>query len=221
VIETIEAVRPYTKTSPERIEALCSAVSYIVRKPIPGCIVECGVWRGGSMMAAALTLLREGVSDRDLYLFDTFVGMTPPGARDIDYRGDAAAKTWSERDLLEATGRDSAEEMRADVRRAMESTGYPPARIHLIEGPVETTIPRSAPEQIALLRLDTDWYQSTRHELMHLYPRLVGGGVLIVDDYGHYRGARQAVEEHFARNPVLLHRIDYTGRCVVKLPGHS
>jgi O-methyltransferase len=83
---------------------------------------------------------------------------------------------------------------------------------------VEQTIPDAAPERIALLRLDTDWYSSTRHELEHLYPRLAPGGVLIVDDYGHFAGARKAVDEYFAQEPVLLVRVDYTGRMAVKLP---
>ena len=104
------------------------------------------------------------------------------------------------------------------VREAMLSTGYPAQRVHLTKGTVEETLPAAAPEHIALLRLDTDWYASTRHELEHLWPRLVGQGVLIVDDYGHFRGARQAVDEYFAQAglPVLLSRLDYTGRMLVK-----
>ena len=79
------------------------------------------------------------------------------------------------------------------------------------------TLPASAPSQIALLRLDTDWYESTRHELEHLYPRLATGGVLIVDDYGHWEGARKATDEHLAAHPaLLLSRSDYTGRMAVK-----
>lgn len=102
----------------------------------------------------------------------------------------------------------------------MESTGYPPERIHLVPGRVEDTVPAQAPERIALLRLDTDWYASTKHELDHLYPRLSDGGVLIVDDYGHFEGARRAVDDYLAEQaePLLLNRIDYTGRIAVK-PG--
>jgi hypothetical protein len=81
---------------------------------------------------------------------------------------------------------------------------------------VESTIPEHAPESIALLRLDTDWYESTRHELTHLYPLLVPGGVLIIDDYGHLQGARKAVDEYFRDRPILLSRTDYSGRIAVK-----
>jgi hypothetical protein len=91
--------------------------------------------------------------------------------------------------------------------------------MHFVKGKVEDTIPASTPDRIAILRLDTDWYASTRHELEHLYPLLAPGGVLIIDDYGHWEGCRQAVDEYFAsRNlQVLLNRVDYTGRIAVKL----
>src|ERR1051325_10354963 len=89
---------------------------------------------------------------------------------------------------------------------------------YTLEGTVEETIPAQAPERIALLRLDTDWYESTRHELVHLYPRLVPGGVLIIDDYGHWEGARKAVDEYIAQNNLrlFLNRIDYAGRLAIK-----
>ena len=105
-----------------------------------------------------------------------------------------------------------------ETRRNVLSTGYSPDRVHFVKGPVEQTIPANAPETIALLRLDTDFYESTRHELIHLFPRLVPGGVLIIDDYGHWEGARQAVDEYFKENKIrmLLNRVDYTGRIGVK-----
>jgi hypothetical protein len=83
-------------------------------------------------------------------------------------------------------------------------------------GLVEETIPATIPDQIALLRLDTDWYGSTAHELRHLYPLVASGGVLIVDDFGHFQGVRKAVEEYFAERPILMTRVDYTGRMGVK-----
>jgi O-methyltransferase len=105
-----------------------------------------------------------------------------------------------------------------EVRSNMASTGIATERVHYVSGPVEETIPRSVPERIALLRLDTDWYESTRHELEHLWDRLEPGGVLIVDDYGHWAGAREAVDEFFAarEDAPLLSRVDYTGRMGVK-----
>ena len=108
-----------------------------------------------------------------------------------------------------------------DVKKNLTASGYPPERIHYIQGKVEDTIPDTAPTQICMLRLDTDWYESTRHELAHLYPLLSRHGVLVIDDYGHWQGARQAVDEYFAARPepVYLHRVDYTARLVVRQDG--
>jgi O-methyltransferase len=217
--ETVRRVRRDTLTSAPRIAALCDSVEYLVRTDVQGAFVECGVWRGGSMMAAALTLMRLGVTDRDLYLFDTFAGMPEPGAEDVSspYDGYSPHKRWRRHTRR---GTQWAGVPVEKVRSRLESTGYPPERIHLVEGMVEDTIPARAPDGIALLRLDTDWYASTKHELERLYPRLADGGVLIIDDYGHYAGARRAVDEFFSARaePVLLNRIDHTGRLVVKPP---
>jgi len=205
----IESVRPYTMTSPERLFSLIEAVRYVVKHHIPGAIVECGVWKGGSMMAAARTLLELDAADRDLYLFDTFEGMTAPGAEDIRHGGRPAAVDFH-REWLAAP--------LPQVQQALTALGYDPERLHFVKGDVEETIPAAAPEVISVLRLDTDWYASTRHELRHLFPRLSSRGVLIIDDYGHWHGARQAVDEYVAeiREPLLLNRIDYSGRIAVK-----
>lgn len=216
-IDTIERVAPYSQTSPERLAAVCSSTEHVVRRGLPGAFVECGVWRGGSMMAAALTLLRLGAGDRNLFLFDTFAGMTRPAEMDRDWAGTPVIEGWAGYQGENGPPDPCAVPVE-EVRAALATTGYDPARLHFVEGPVEETVPDRAPPQIALLRLDTDWYESTRHELVHLYPGLVPGGVLIIDDYGHFQGARRATDEFFADDPVLLARIDYTGRLAVK-PG--
>jgi len=212
----LETVAPFTMTSPERILALRDAVRHICRHRIPGDIVECGVWRGGSMMAAALTLLACG-ERRRLHLFDTFAGMPPPSTADRDISGVPAADLLAVEDPL--AGDTWCHSPLADVRANLASTGYPAELIRFVAGRVEETLPEEAPEQIAILRLDTDWYESTRHELEHLYPRLAEGGVLIIDDYGHWEGARRAVDEYLAATGtrLFLTRIDYTGRMAVKV----
>ncbi|MGH8693079.1 MAG: TylF/MycF/NovP-related O-methyltransferase [Burkholderiales bacterium] len=218
IAQTIDAVRPYTMTSDQRVAALCDAVRYVVANRIAGDIVECGVWKGGSMMAVARTLLEMGDRTRDLHLFDTFEGMTEPTGEDVTLTGETAA------DLMAAsTDREDAESVwcRAPldvVQQAMASVGYDGSKVHYIKGRVEDTIPAAAPERIALLRLDTDWYESTRHEMIHLFPRLCVGGVLILDDYGHWLGARRAVDEYLREHnePLFLQKIDYTGRHAVK-----
>jgi O-methyltransferase len=216
VAEIIEKVGPLTMTSSERVSALCHAVRYVTKSKIPGDIIECGVWRGGSMMAVAMTLLLEQDFSRTLHLFDTFEGMPPPTEADRTRLGRAASS------LLEESDKSSsfvwAYAPLEEVRTNITSTNYPSDRIRFIRGKVEDTIPKESPDKIAILRLDTDWYESTRHELIHLYPKLSIGGVLIIDDYGHWEGARKAVDEYINDNRlhILLNRIDYSGRIAVK-----
>jgi O-methyltransferase len=217
VWQIIGKVRPFTMTSSERISALCHAVRYVANHKIPGDIVECGVWRGGSMMAAALTLQAEQDFSRTFHLFDTFEGM--PAPTEID-RAARSGRTASS--LLEEADESSDIWARAsidDVRANLASTNYPANYFRLIRGRVEDTIPREAPPEIAVLRLDTDWYESTLHELIHLYPKLSVGGVLIIDDYGYWEGSRKAVDQYVEDHhiPIFLQRIDYTGRIGVKL----
>jgi hypothetical protein len=216
-IETVQSVSGYTMTSPEKIFSLCHAIRYLARYQIPGDIVECGVWRGGSMMAAARTLLSCGDPDRELYLFDTYEGMPRPTEHDVDFAGVSALDQWNAQHR-NRFNRDARASLK-DVRNNMETVGYDMTRIHFVKGMVEETIPQLAPEKIALLRLDTDFYESTRHEMVHLYPRLSPGGVLIIDDFGHFKGAAKAVTEYVmdSQEPILLHRIDYSARVGVKL----
>jgi hypothetical protein len=202
--------------------ALVDAVRYCEQRRVPGAFVECGVWRGGSVLAMILTLQAMGAERRDIYLYDTFESMTAPTSEDVSDIEPPALETWqeAEREGRTAWGElfdaESFNEQR--VRRLLTGTGYPAAQLHFVRGPVEATVPGVAPGEIALLRLDTDWYGSTRHELVHLFPRLRAGGVLIIDDYGHWRGAQRAVDEYFRTEhpPLLLSRIDYTGRIAVK-----
>jgi hypothetical protein len=209
-------VKPYTLTSHERVFALRQAVTYVVKAGIPGAIVECGVWRGGSMLVVAHTLVELGETDRDLYLFDTFETMPPPGPLDVDVWGTPAA------DFYEAALASPVYSYlpQDQIHALMVATGYPPERLHFVKGMVEETIPDAAPLQIALCRLDTDWYESTLHEMEHLYPRIAPNGVLIVDDYGHFMGSKQAVDEYIERQglALLLNRIDFTGRLIVVPP---
>ena len=169
------------------------------------------------MMTIALTLLAQGDRSRSLYLYDTFEGMSAPTADDKSLDGVPADE------LLDRDPKGTGLWCYAtldDVRANMLSTGYPADKIHLIKGKVEDTIPQNLPASLALLRLDTDWYESTKHELTHLYPRLSAKGILVINDYGHWQGARKAVDEylHERGDKVYLHRINYTGRILVK-PG--
>lgn len=211
---------PFTLTGPERGYALWQAVCHIARAGLAGDFVECGVWRGGSAMLMALAAQRFGIGHRHIHLFDTFAGMTAPGANDIEANSGRAAA-----DLLAERPRDTDDPYwglasRAAVEAAMASTGYAPGLIHYVEGDVLATLPAAAPDAIALLRLDTDWEASTRHELESLWPRLVPGGIIIIDDYGYWQGARAATDVFWATLGTaapMLHRIDATGRIAVKI----
>ena len=210
-------VKRFTMTTPARLYSLWKSAEYLSKYRIPGDIVECGVWKGGSMMLVAQVLQKHQDTKRNLYLYDTFKGMPKPGKEDINYRGTKAMDKWitnSRRgyNLWDFAGLD-------EVRKNMSLTGYPSKKIQFIPGLVEDTLKKSQPSEIALLRLDTDLYSSTAVELSRLYPRLVRGGVLIVDDYGHWLGAKKAVDEYFSKNlnPTLLTRVDYSARIAVKI----
>jgi O-methyltransferase len=205
-------IKAFTMVDPERCYALYHAVRYIVRNGISGDFVECGVWKGGSVMLIAYTLLEEGVNNRNIYLYDTFEGMTMPGEKD----GIREKAEW-EKNIINDQLNNWCLSPLQEVQANMTSTGYPKDNIIFIKGKVEQTIPGITPPKIALLRLDTDWYESTKHELNHLYPLMEKGSILIIDDYGVWRGSKKAVDEYFSdKGPVYLNRLDYSGRLVVK-----
>jgi len=213
----IERVTPRTMTGREKLFGLILATRYVVENNVPGDFVECGVWRGGSMQAAALTLAESGDTTRHLHLFDTYEGMSQPSEKDRTNDGTPASH------LLEVKVKDShlwAVASLEDVQEGMAEIDYPQELIHFHQGMVEETVPRDAPGTIAMLRLDTDWYESTRHELEHLYDRLSPGGILIIDDYGHWEGARLATQEFMQeRGSELLLLPLGTGRIAVKPRG--
>ena len=201
----------YTLASVERCYSLYKAIKYITKGDILGDIVECGVWRGGSAMLAALTLIKNDQTYRKIYLYDTYEGMSKPTDKDIDIHGVPYRLLWEkEKELLTVSLN--------EVKKNMLSTGYPEENIIFIKGMVEDTIPLTIPNQVALLRLDTDLYESTYHELIHLYPKVIPQGVLIIDDYGHFQGAQEATDKYFSEKSrkILFHRIDYSCRIGIK-----
>lgn len=213
-----EAVKLYTVTTSERVNALIEAVKYVTTNNINGALVECGVWKGGSIMAMALTLKELGAENRDLYLYDTFSGQSAPADVDVSVHGLKASEMFTISKSSEAAPGFLKKSPLAEVTENVFGTGYPKEKFRFIEGKVEDTIPDNIPEEIAILRLDTDWYESTKHELIHLFPILKPGGVLIIDDYGHWEGARKATDEYFTENNICayLNRIDYSCRIVIK-----
>ncbi|UCM88676.1 TylF/MycF/NovP-related O-methyltransferase [Streptomyces marincola] len=214
-----------TLTSAAAQYALWSAVRHVIAAGVPGALVECGVWRGGSMLLAALALLRDGVRDRDLFLFDTFGWSWERTGEHDGFMEPGGTARAPERTPAEEAPAGSAAPGPMDVgvsadevHARITAAGYPADRVHCVAGLVQDTLPARAPDRIALLRLDTDQYESTLHELRELYPRVAPGGLVIIDDYGKLAGATRAADAYLAGldRPALLHRIDTQGRIFVK-----
>lgn len=210
-------------TVPTKLMTTYSAVRYVIENDIPGDLVECGVWEGRHPLMMALTLLELGRTDRDIYLYDTFTGMTEPG----DFDAKVSGRLTSEESLVYFN--ESAREGYNDwcycplekVKENVLSSGYPEDRIHFVEGDVLKTIPNDYHDNIAILRLDTDWYELTRHELIHMYDLITPKGLLILDDYGSWEGCRKAVHEFFEKRDYFpyLNRTDRMQRVCLK-PSH-
>jgi hypothetical protein len=167
------------------------------------------------MHAVARVLDQAGVHDRELYLYDTYEGMTKPTEADVRFDGRSASDGLAKSD--KQTSMVWAYASLEDVKEGFTHVPYPAERLHFIKGPVEETIPKYLPEKIAILRLDTDWYESTDHEFKHMYDLLVPGGVLMIDDYGWWQGSRKATDEFLERTgeQLLLLRMG-SGRVAVK-----
>ena len=215
--EIYEKCKDYSLVSKERLYATYQAVKYIIESNIEGDFVECGVWKGGTIMMMIYTLQLLKQIDRKIYLYDTFEGMSEPTKDDVDYRGRLAEeqlKNYEKNDEINLWCFTELEKVKKDIL----SLGYPEENIIFVKGKVEDTIPKTIPDKISLLRLDTDWYESTKHELKYLYPLLNFQGILIIDDYGFWKGSKKAVDEYFKnKKNILLFRTDFTGRIMIKL----
>ncbi len=215
-LEIYDKCKNFSMTSVERMFSLYTAIIYVIKNKIPGDIVECGVWKGGSMMLSALTLIKMKDTTRKIFLYDTYEGMPEPTHYDL--------RTY---DLFKAS--EKYEEFKKrnekcmyapleEVKKNLYNTGYPSNNLVFVKGRVENTIPKIIPEKISILRLDTDWYESSYHVLNHLFQKLSVKGMLILDDYGHWKGAKLATDKYFQEKKVkiFLNRIDPPGRLGIK-----
>ena len=211
----ISSIRPYTMTGIERLWSVVSALEFLNSSKIRGAVVECGVWRGGNVMLTKMICNKTNFQ-RSFYLYDTFTGMAEPSDIDVSVEGKAAKAQYKKsiRNEYNEWCLASLE----DVQQNFREFGLLSKDVFFVEGKVEDTllVTENLPDEIALLRLDTDWYESTKIELEVLYPRLVSGGILIIDDYGFWKGSRKAVDEYFSNKIILKHRIDNTARLIIK-----
>jgi hypothetical protein len=216
-LEVFSKVSPYTMTSIERVKALMDSVNYISRNNLDGDIVECGVWKGGSILATLLQLKKNG-NEKTIWMYDTFEGMSEPTEFDIDNKDRSASQRMAVEDKFTSNvwAYSTLNEVKSNLNQVEDHN----CDLRFVVGKVEESLKNTInlPEKIAILRLDTDWYESTKIELEVLFPRLVKNGILIIDDYGHWKGCKKAVDEYFGkfRNSFLLSRIDYTGRLLIK-----
>jgi hypothetical protein len=214
--QIIKKVNQFTMTSHERIKCLIDATKYILKNNIEGAFVECGVWKGGSVMVSMLVLKSSDRLDKKFYLYDTFEGMSEPTKFDADYSENKADELLKN-NLKNKTNKIWCYSPIEDVKNNLNLINYPEENIKFVKGKVEDTLLSQVPDKIALLRLDTDWYESTKLELVKLFPKLEKGGVLIVDDYGYWKGSKKAVDEYFQnKKGFFFHRIDETGIIIIK-----
>lgn len=210
-------VKNYTMTSVQNQYALYQSVNHIIKNNVKGDIVECGVWKGGSSLLIASVLFKNNLTNKNLYLYDTYTGMTSP--TNNDFRNDnsqLAEIKFNQKNNVDFV--DWCYSSIDEVKSVMNKSDYPKEKIFYIKGKVEETLKSHQHQKISLLRLDTDFYESTKIELEELFPLVSKNGIIIIDDYGHWAGAKKAVDEYFAKNNYnfFLHRIDYTARLILK-----
>lgn len=200
-------IEKLTMTPLDRIFALMDSIRYLQNNKIEGDFVECGVWRGGNaiIMAEIQNQVNNSLDKRDIWLYDTYDGMVEPDEHDLSFKGEVANEIYSK--VKNTDGGSSWSFASFDfVKEALKKVDYPFNKFKLVKGKVEDTLllKENIPSKIALLRLDTDWYQSTKIEMELLFPKLVIGGVLVIDDYGDWQGSRKAVDEYMSKYNVEM-----------------
>jgi len=220
----IDAVRSHTMVVYGKLVTLYQQAVFCERQGLAGSFVECGTWKGGAVGLMALANLAHGQTRRDLHLFDSFAGIPEPnaavdGEAAVRFAREAGGKADGQLVALKNAYRESGT-LAANKDLLEERIGYPKTHLHYHEGWFQETLPQTAAElgDIAILRLDGDWYDSTRVCLQHLYDKVVRGGFIIIDDYGCYAGCKKAVDEYMQENSInaYLHHIDREARYWLK-----
>lgn len=211
--ESIKIVEEYTMTKYDRCVTLNNIVKYVEDNAVPGVFVECGVWKGGSSGIMALANLRYGKHARQLHLFDAWTDEWPnPTAEDGERYHEALKGT-----LKKAQNQGAFEACQYLLGKVIK---YPSSFLFYYRGLFKETFSKTEGElgSIAILRLDADWYESTKLCLEQFFPKVVPGGIIVIDDYGYCAGAKRAVDEYMASNniPAFLNYVDYSCRYLIK-----
>jgi O-methyltransferase len=208
IIDDIYTIcKNYSMISKERFACNINAVIEIESKQIEGCIIEIGVWKGGSILSMILTSELFSKTPREFHLYDTFEGMTVASDVDKDLNNNSAESLMNQNAWVRCIS--GLDEVKSNIQRHTNITPY----YHV--GDIRQN--NVVPEKIAILRLDTDWYDSTKYELETFYNNVSPGGIIIIDDYGHWQGCKKAVDEFLEKHPtIVLQTIDYTGRYFYK-----
>ena len=184
----------------KRLDNLQFCVTDVLKRKVPGDLIEAGAWRGGATVFMRAVLKVYGDPDRKVWVSDSFEGLPPPDP--VHFPADAG--------LWEA-GADaiSIEEARSNFARY----GMLDDRVVFLKGFFKDTLPKAPIERLAILRIDADMYQSTTEALTYLYPKLSPGGYLIVDDYGAFEACKKAVHDYRKAQGITeeIQQIDWTG----------
>ncbi len=208
----------YTMTSPERIFALMKSINFVKQNNVAGDFVECGVWRGGNLILFQKFIEKYNLNKK-IYAYDTFEGMSEPEKIDETFKGESSSYLLNKLKKKQVNRKEniliadcSLEQVEENFKKFTNNNN-----LISIKGDVDKTlnIKENLPNKISILRLDTDWYSSTKKELEILFPLLEKNGVLIIDDYGFWKGARKAVDEYFKNKNVTMFKIDFTGRMII------
>jgi hypothetical protein len=202
----------YSMTNNLRMFTLIKAFKYIIKNKIKGDFVECGVWKGGNLILLQNLIEKYAIYNKKIYAYDTFMGMSKFSKSDYTDNFVHAS------DVLKADKKTLCYSSLEDFKNNFYSNTKFNKNLTIIKGEVEKTLreKKNVPKKISILRLDTDYYSSTKIELEILWPRLSKGGILIIDDYGYWRGCKKAVDEFFyKKDPLLLH-IDESCRILIK-----
>ena len=212
----IKEIDRFSMCKPPEHWAIIQSINHIKNNNIDGDLVECGVWEGGNIILFGY-LLRKFNLDKKIYAYDTYSGMVEPSIHDATFKDSNLKNSKNIYKNKDGWVKCDLKKVKMNISKFIDNHEED---YIFIEGDVRETLnnQNNLPDKISLLRLDTDCYESTSKELEVLFPRLQKNGVLIIDDYGHWKGQKKAVDEYFNLKEDFhwLHRIDYKSRLLIK-----